>query len=83
MNTIVASAELAKQLAQATGTVSIVDANGTVLAVCEPINFPHSPYSREELEAAREEARQHPERGKSIAEVLEQLQRLDKQKGAA
>lgn len=75
-NAIVATPELAEQLARATGTVNIVDANGTVIAVCSPINFPHSPYSREELEAARAEAHAHPERGKSLTEVLEHLRRI-------
>lgn len=83
MNTIVASAELAKQLAEATGTVNIVDANGTVIAVCSPINFPNSPYTREELEAARAEARAHPEAGKSITEVLAHLQELVSRKESA
>jgi hypothetical protein len=73
---ILADAELAKQIEEATGPVHVVDAKGTVIAVCTPVKFPHSPYTREEVEAAREEARKHPERGKSLAEVMEYLHQL-------
>jgi hypothetical protein len=65
---IVADAEMTKQLAAADGPVNIVDATGAVIAVCTPIKFPHSPYTREEVEAVREEARKHPERGRPLAE---------------
>ncbi len=82
MTHILANEEMTKQLAAADGPVNIVDDKGTVIAVCEPVRFPHSPYTREELEAARAEAREHSERGLSIAEVLERLRRLDEQKGA-
>lgn len=75
-NAIVATPELAEQLARATGTVNIVDANGTVLAVCSPINFPHSPYTREELEQRRAEARANPEGGKPLGEILARLKQL-------
>ena len=73
---IVADAEMAKQIAASEGQVNVVDENGTVIAVCTPIKFPHSPYTREEVEAAREEARKHPERGRSLAEVMEHLRQV-------
>jgi hypothetical protein len=73
---IVADAEMAKKIAEATGPVEIVDAAGTVIASCTPIKFPHSPYSREEIERRREEARKNPEAGKSLAEVMEYLRKL-------
>ena len=76
MTQIVADAEMTRQIAEAAGPVNIVDDKGTVIAVCTPVKFPHSPYSRAELEAARAEAREHPERGKSLAEVLEHLRQL-------
>lgn len=83
MTQILADAELTQQIAEADGPVNIVDAKGTVIAVCTPVKFPHSPYSRAELEAARAEAREHPERGKSIAEVLAHLQQLASRKESA
>ena len=83
MTQILANAELARQIETAEGPVNIVDDKGTVIAVCTPIKFPHSPYTREELEAARAEAREHPERGKSIAEVLAHLQQLASRKESA
>jgi hypothetical protein len=76
MTEIVADAEMAKQIAAASGPVSIVDATGTVIAFCTPIKFPHSPYTREEVEAARDEARKNPAAGKSLAEVMEHLRKL-------
>ncbi len=72
---ILVDAEMAKQIAAANGPVNIVDATGTLIAVCTPVKFPHSPYTREELEAAREEARKNPKAGKSLAEVMEHLHR--------
>ena len=68
MTQILADAEMAKQLAAADGPVDVVDQTGTVIAVCTPVKFPHSPYSREEVERWREEARKHPERGRPLAE---------------
>ena len=76
MTQIVADAEMTKQLAAADGPVNIVDGTGTVIAVCTPIKFPHSPYTREEIERRREEARKNPEGGKSLAEVMEHLRQL-------
>jgi len=77
MTQIVVSAEAAKQIAAADGPVNIVDETGTVIAYCTPIKFPHSPYSREEIERRREEARKNPGAGKSLAEVMEHLRSLD------
>jgi len=76
MTQIPADAEMVEQLAAATGPVNVVDAKGTVIAVCTPINFPRSPYSREEIEAVRERYREHPEEGKTLAEVMEYLKTL-------
>ena len=73
MKQILASAEMLKQLATADGPVNIVDATGAVVAVCTPVKFPHSPYTREEVEAARAEARGNPEGGKSLAEIMARL----------
>lgn len=73
---ILVDAETAKQLAAADGLVNIVDATGAVIAYCTPIKFPHSPYSREEIERRREEARKNPDAGKSLAEVMEHLRKL-------
>jgi hypothetical protein len=77
MTQILADAEMVKQLEEAEGSVQIVNDKGTVIAVCTPIKFPHSPYSREEVERRREEARKHPEQGKSLAEILARLKQLD------
>ena len=68
MTQIVADAEMTQQIAEAEGPVNIVDDKGTVIAVCTPVKFPHSPYTREEVEAARKEYREHPERCKPLAE---------------
>ena len=68
MTQILAGAEMAKQIAAADGPVNLVDETGTLIAVCTPVKFPHSPYTREELEAAREEVRKHPERCRPLAE---------------
>jgi hypothetical protein len=84
MPQILADAELARQLATATGPVSIVNEQGTTIALCVPIKPQQvSKYTPEEierrrkdLERVREEARKHPERGKSLAEVMAHLHEL-------
>ena len=76
MTQILADAEMAKQLAVANGPVQVVDDKGTLIGLCTPIKFPHSPYTREEVERRREEARKHPERGKTLAEIMANLKRL-------
>ncbi len=68
MTQILADAEMAKRITESEGPVNIVDDKGNVIAVCTPIKFPHSPYSRVELEAARRECREHPEKCKPLAE---------------
>ena len=71
MTRIVADAEMTQQIAEAEGPVNIVDAKGTVIAVCTPVKFPHSPYSREEVEAARRQCRETG--GKPLAGFLAKL----------
>ncbi len=82
MTQILADAEMAKQLEEADGPVQVVDDKRTLIGVCTPvrqctpITFPHSPYTREEVERRREEARKHTERGKSLVEIMADLKRL-------
>jgi len=76
MTQILANAEMVNQIAAANGPVNVVDAKGTVIGVVTPIKFPHSPYSREEIEAVRQRCREHPEEGKSLAEVMAVLKAL-------
>lgn len=71
MTQILADAEMAKKIAEANGTINIVDATGTVIASCTPVKFPHSPYSREEVEAARRQCRETG--GKPLAGFLAKL----------
>lgn len=75
MTQILASAEMAKQIEQADGPVRIVDDEGTLIGVCTPVKFPHSPYSREEIERRRREVREHPERGRKLAEFWDEFLR--------
>jgi hypothetical protein len=77
VNQILADEELAKQIEATEGPVQMVNAEGTVIALCTPIKFPRSPYSREELERRREEAHKHPELGKPLTEVLAELMKRD------
>ena len=87
MTQILADAEMAKKIAEANGTINIVDATGTVIASCTPLKatgeppagfpvpppaFPHSPYTREEVEAARRQCRETG--GKPLAGFLEKLE---------
>ncbi len=83
MTSILADAEMVKQIAAADGPVNVVDAKGTVIGVVTPIKFPRSPYSpeqieqrREALKAVREEVRSHPERGKTLAEFWKEMEQL-------
>lgn len=87
MTQIVVTEEQAKQIEAADGPVNVVDATGAVIAVCRPMKYAHSPYSpeeverrRKELEAVRAEAREHPERCKTTAEVLEYLRQLGEER---
>jgi hypothetical protein len=72
---ILADAEMAKQIQTADGPVNVVDEMGTVIAVCTPIKFPHSPYTREEIEAARRQCREHPEECKTLAEFWADMEK--------
>lgn len=84
MTTIIANAELAQKLEAATGGVAIVNAQGATIALCMPVKPQPGPkYTPEEIErrrrdlaGVRELVRTHPERGKSLAEVMANLQRL-------
>lgn len=76
MTQILADAEMAKQLQGAEGPVQVVDDKGTVIGLYTPIKFPHSPYSREEIERRREETRKHPENGRTLTEIMATLKRL-------
>jgi len=69
---IVANAELAKQLQEATGPVYIVTDQGTMIGQFTPMKFPRSPYSREEIERSRQQARESG--GKPLKEILARLQ---------
>lgn len=75
MSQILIDEETEKQLEAGTATVQVVNSKGTVVGVVTPIKFPHSPYSREEIERRREEAKKHPELNKTTAEVLAELRR--------
>jgi hypothetical protein len=68
MTQIVADAELAKQLERADGPVTVVDAAGMVIGVCTPVRSRLSPAALEDLQRRRKEAREHPERGRPLAE---------------
>jgi hypothetical protein len=73
MTQILADAEMAKQLEEAEGPVQVVNDKGTVIAVCTPVKFPQSPYSREEVKQIRKKYRGTGE-GKPLAEILKRLQ---------
>jgi hypothetical protein len=87
MTTLVADATLPERLRSVTEPVTVVDEGGHTLGYFQParsaaagtaaVRFPHSPYSREEIEQRREEARRHPERCLTTAEVLAHLRTLD------
>jgi hypothetical protein len=84
MTTIIANAELAHQIEAATGGVAIVNDQGATIALCLPVKPRSEPkYTPDEIErrrrdlaGVRELARTHPERGKSLAEVMANLHRL-------
>ena len=84
MALIVIDDVLARQIREAGEPVGLVDREGKAVCICKPIPpQPHIVYSpeyierrRRELEPVRKEAREHPERGKSLAEVMAYLQQL-------
>ena len=84
MSQILADAELAKQLATATGPVQIVNAEGVMIGYCTPVHQAKSrAYTTEEIEQRkkelapiREEIRKNPKSGKSLKEIMANLHRL-------
>jgi hypothetical protein len=84
MSQILADAELARQLAAATGPVQIVNEQGTMIAFCMPVSQTRSaPLTPEEIEQrrkdlapVREQIRKNPKSGKSLAEIMANLNRL-------
>jgi hypothetical protein len=83
MSQIVADAELARQIEAATGGFAIVNEAGTTIALCVPLKPQKSSYTPEEIEhrrkdlaKVREEVRKHPERCKSLKEIMANLERL-------
>ena len=75
MSQIVADAALQKQIEEATGPITVVSTTGSAIGYFTPIKFPHSPYSREEIEQRRADVRKNG--GRTTAEVLARLQQLD------
>ncbi len=75
MSQILADAETEKQIEEGAVTVHVVNSKGVVIGVVTPVKFPHSPYSREEIEQRLEEGRKHPERNKTTAEVWAEIHR--------
>ncbi len=80
MSQILADAELALQLAAATGPVQIVNAEGKTLAVCMPSQARSRPYTPEELAIRRKQVAEtraefqaHPERFKTLRQIMEKL----------
>ena len=82
MSQIVANAAMIKELAAATGPVQIVDAEGKVLGLCMPSSLPKAPAfspeyieeRRKALEPIRERIRQNPKCGKSLREIIANLE---------
>lgn len=75
MSQILVDEETEKQIEAGTVAVKVVNSKGKVVGVVTPVKFPHSPYTREEIERRREEAKKHPELNKTTAEVLAELRR--------
>jgi hypothetical protein len=83
MSQIVADAELARQLAAATGPVQIVNAEGKTLAVCMPSQARSRPYTPKELEIRRKQVAEtraefqaHPEKFKTLRQIMERLNNM-------
>jgi hypothetical protein len=84
MTPIVADAELARQIEAATGPVQIVNEQGTMIGFCMPVSQTQpKPYTPEEIEIRRkqiarmrEEARTHPEKCKSLRDIMANLHRM-------
>ena len=81
---IVVDDELARQIREAGERVGLVDREGKPVGVCTPIpEQPHVVYSpeyierrRKELEPIRQRAREHPEEGKTLNQIMEKLHRM-------
>lgn len=83
MSQIIADAEMARQIEAATGGVPIVNEQGATIALCVPLKPRQSAYSPEEIERrrkdlakVREEARKHPEKCKSLKEIMANLEQM-------
>lgn len=77
MSQIVVDAEVQKKLEAATEQTTVVGPTGNAIGYFTPIKFPKSPYSREEIERRRAEARANPEGGSSHSEVMARLRKLE------
>ncbi len=79
MTQILADAAMVKQIAAANGPVHVVNDQGTVIGVLTPVASPYSPEElearRKRLEPLREEARNHPERGKTLTEFWAEMEK--------
>lgn len=80
MTPLVADAEMARVIEAATGSINIVDEQGNIIALCLPLRPQKPAYPPEEIERrrkglakVREEVRKHPERGKSLREIMVSL----------
>lgn len=87
MSQILATPEMARQLAEASGPIMIVNDEGTMIGYCKPMTTQYPAYTPEELESRRaeldrrrQEARKHPEKGKTLTEVMAYLQGLTGEK---
>lgn len=83
MTQIVADTNLGERLKSLAEPARVVDEAGRTLGVFRPAGLApagwaraNSPFSREELERRRDEARKHPEQGKSLTAVLTLLKQL-------
>jgi len=83
MKQILADADLARKLEAATGPVQIVNGEGKILGLCMPTNLPETPpfspeyieERRKALEPIRERIRQNPRCGKSLREIITNLEK--------
>lgn len=83
MSQIVATPEMAKQLAEASGPVMIVNDQGKMIGYFRSLASTPTHYTpeeierrRRELEPIREEIRKNPGQGKSMVEVMAYLHAL-------
>jgi len=84
MAQIVANAEMIQQLAEANGPIQVVDDQGRMIGYCTPMRSRaaknYTPeeieHRRKDLAAAREEFRKHPEKCKTLKEIMANLQKL-------